>query len=56
MHVTNSGFGGAERPQVFGSVAQLDTRGKLTGQETHWIKAEDAGDDMQYMNDNSDGL
>lgn len=39
--VSGGGRPGAQRPHVFASVAQLHTRGQLTGQEAQGEEAED---------------
>ncbi len=42
--MSGGGFGGAERPHVFGSVAELDAGGQLTGQEAQRVKTEEPKD------------
>lgn len=34
---------------MLGSVAQLDTCGQFTGQEAHWVKAEDPADEIRKI-------
>ncbi len=41
LRVSGGRFQRAERPHVFGSVAELDTGGQLTGQEAQRVKTED---------------
>lgn len=51
VRVSGGRFHGAERPHVFGSVAELVAGGKLTGQEAQGVKAEDPADKRCENND-----
>lgn len=52
LRVSCGRFHGAERPHVFGSVAELVAGGQLTGQEAQGVKTEDPADKTY---DNNDG-